>query len=199
MRLKAFAFLCVLLTGCSSMNVRDFEKMTPEFRPEDYFLGETTAWGLFEDRFGQVRRQFQVVVTGAMDGNTLVLDEDFSYSDGEKERRIWRLTRKADGRYEGFADGVVGSARGEAQGNAFNWKYTFDLNVGDGKTWRVKFDDWMFLQPNGVLINRAWVSRWGFEIGSVTLFFSKNTAKIDASAPEIRRVPYLSALTANRG
>ena len=196
--MKAFAFLSVLLTGCSSMNVHDFEQMTPTFRPEDYFVGETTAWGLFEDRFGQVRRQFQVVVTGVMDGNTLVLDEDFSYSDGEKERRIWRLTRKADGRYEGFADGVVGLAIGEAQGNAFNWNYTFDLNVGDGKTWRVKFNDWMFLQPDGVVINRAWVSRWGFEIGSVTLFFSKDKATTDASASKARRAPDLSILTGDR-
>ena len=51
-----------------------------------------------------------------------------------------------------------------------------DLKVGDS-TLRVHFDDWMFLQPDNVLINRARVSKWGVELGRVTLFFSKSTLK----------------------
>lgn len=183
MRAGVIALCVFILAGCSTMKLEDFESATPKFRLEDYFLGKTTAWGLFEDRFGNVRRQFEVKIAGRMDGDFLVLDEDFTYSDGGKERRLWRLTPKGEGRYEGHADGVVGTAQGQAKGNAFNWKYTFDLNVGDGDTWRVKFDDWMFLQPDGVLINRAWVSRWGFEIGSVTLFFSKSKTEEAAARP----------------
>jgi hypothetical protein len=53
-----------------------------------------------------------------------------------------------------------------------------DLPVG-GSTWRVVFDDWMFLQPGGVMINRAKITKWGLEIGSVTLFF----AKLGSSTP----------------
>jgi hypothetical protein len=35
----------------------------------------------------------------------------------------------------------------------------------------------MWLQPGGVLINRATVSRWGLEIGTVTLFFRRDGAE----------------------
>jgi hypothetical protein len=37
----------------------------------------------------------------------------------------------------------------------------------------VKFDDWMFLQPGGVLLNRARMSKFGVELGQVTLSFMK--------------------------
>ncbi|MEW5755544.1 MAG: CIA30 family protein [Pseudomonadota bacterium] len=43
----------------------------------------------------------------------------------------------------------------------------------DDKTWKVHFDDWMFLQPNGVLINRAKMSKFGIELGEVILFFQR--------------------------
>ncbi len=48
----------------------------------------------------------------------------------------------------------------------------------------MKFDDWMFLQPGGVVINRARVSKWGIDIGEVTLFFSKDGEGINGSRPD---------------
>ena len=37
----------------------------------------------------------------------------------------------------------------------------------------IRFSVVLFLQPGGVMINRAAVSKWGIEIGQVTLFFTK--------------------------
>jgi hypothetical protein len=166
------------LGGCASMKIEQFSNAKPTLVLEDYFKGRTEATGIFEDRFGTLRRQFTVSIDGKVEGDTLTLDEDFSYSDGEKQRRIWTLKKIAPGRYEGRANDVEGVAQGVLQGNAFNFRYAIDLKVGtnkDGsaKTWRVKFNDWMFLQPNGVILNRAYVSRWGFQIGSVTLSFKR--------------------------
>ena len=48
------------------------------------------------------------------------------------------------------------------------------LKVRDSRI-KVRFDDWMFLQPDGVLINRATVSKFGINIGTVTLFFKKDS------------------------
>ena len=47
-----------------------------------------------------------------------------------------------------------------------------DLKVGDS-TWNVGFDDWMYLLQDGVLLNRAYVTRWGIRIGEVTIAFRK--------------------------
>jgi len=169
--------LVVLLTlgACSAMQIDDFAGTGPELRPEDYFAGKTRAWGIFEDRFGNLKREFVVDITGEWDGTTLTLTEDFDYSDGEQEQRIWRITRTGDGLYEGRADDVVGVARGVALGKALNWSYDLMLKVGDS-TIKVRFDDWMFLQPGGVLINRADVSKFGIRLGTVTLFFARDAA-----------------------
>ena len=154
------------------MKPEDFAGREPELRIEDYFDGQTKAWGIFEDRFGTLRRQFEVEIDGTWDGETLTLVEDFVYADGETEQRIWRINKSGGHGYVGYADGVVGEAVGEAYGNALNWRYKFDLKVGD-RTWTVTFDDWLFLQSDGVLINRATVTKFGILLGEVTLFFRK--------------------------
>jgi hypothetical protein len=162
----------LLLWGCGTMKAQDFDGKEPRLRFEEYFAGKTKAWGLFEDRLGNVRRAFTVDLNGRWDGGVFVLEEDFSYDDGEKMRRDWRVTKTGEHTYEGRADDVIGVAKGEAYGNVASWRYVIDLPVGDGK-WRVNFDDWMFLQPDGVLLNRAHVSRWGFWIGTVTIAFKR--------------------------
>lgn len=154
------------------MQASDFKDSEPRFVLEEYFAGETRAWGLFEDRFGRLRRQFAVDIAGSWDGRELVLDERFDYADGERERRVWTITKLSDHEYEGRADDVIGTARGESYGNALNWQYDMNLKIGE-RTFRVRFDDWMFLQPSRVLINKARVSKFGFTLGEVTLAFMK--------------------------
>ena len=175
----------VIITGCGNMNPEDFAEHEPRLDLYDYFEGETRAWGLFEDRFGRVRRQFQVDIQGRVDNAELTLEEDFLYDNGEQEHRVWRIRRAGPNRYTAQAQDVIGQALGRAAGNALIWQYEMDLKVGDGK-WRVRFDDWMFLQPAGVLINRAKVSKFGIEIGSVTLLFRKEKATSEDAATASR-------------
>ena len=167
------------------MNPRDFSDSSQTLDLFDYFEGETVAWGLFEDRFGKVRRQFRVEITGTVDGDTLVLDEAFVYADGERQQRIWTIRRTGDTIYIGQAADVVGEARGVTAGNALHWTYIMNLKIGE-RHLKVAFDDWMFLQDDGVLLNRARVSKFGLEIGSVTLAFRKRGQMIqyDAAASQ---------------
>jgi hypothetical protein len=51
-------------------------------------------------------------------------------------------------------------------------EYDLDLAIGDN-VWQVHFDDWMLLQDDGVMINRAAVSKLGFTLGEVTVLFRK--------------------------
>ena len=154
------------------MEPKSFAGTEPRLVIEEYFAGRTKAWGIFQDRFGQLRRQFVVDIEGIWDGETLTLVEDFVYDDGETEQRIWRIKKLGEHAYEGKADDVIGIAKGLAYGNALNWTYRYGLKVGDS-TWNVTFDDWLFLQSDGVLINRAAVTKFGFKLGEVTLMFRK--------------------------
>jgi hypothetical protein len=162
-----------VLTGCANMKPDNFANGEPAFVLESYFAGKTRAWGIFEDRFGNVRRQFVVDIDGTWDGKLLTLNENFVFNDGEKSFRQWRITKNEDGTYEGRADDVIGVASGIASGNALNWSYVLDLKIGENSTMHVKFDDWMFLQPGGVVLNRARMSKFGVELGQVTLSFMK--------------------------
>ena len=162
-----------LLVGCASAPTpADYARELPKLDLRSYFSGPLTAHGLFTDRSGKVVRRFTVRIVGRWEGTQGVLDEDFTYSDGEKQRRIWRLTDLGDGRYSGRAEDVVGEAIGQAAGNALNWRYTLALPV-DGRVWHVQFDDWMFLMDERVMLNKALMSKFGIKLGEVTLAFTK--------------------------
>ncbi len=167
-----YVFVLFLLSGCGGMAVEDFKRGQPPLDLFAYFDGETQAWGIFEDRFGTIRRQFQVQITGKIDGETLTLNEEFQYADGEESTRVWTIRKTGANTFEGSAPDVIGTAIGKSAGNALNWTYDLDLVVGDS-SYRVTFDDWMFRQKGNVLINIANVTKWGFDVGRVTLFFKK--------------------------
>ncbi|OEC36861.1 Protein of unknown function [Pseudomonas cuatrocienegasensis] len=175
MRYLTIFCLALWLVGCSSPQVRDYAAEQPRLELSDYFNGELEAWGMFQNRSGEVVKRFHVAMTGTWEGDTGVLDERFTYSDGTTERRVWTLRRQADGSWRGTAGDVVGEAVGEVAGNALNWRYTLRLPV-DGRTYEVQFDDWMYLMDGRVMLNRARMSKWGFYLGEVTLSFSKPLA-----------------------
>lgn len=162
-----------LAAGCSKMDVRNYDGRTPQLDIMDYFHGQTRGWGIVQDRFGNLKRQFVVDIDGRLDkeGN-LVLAEDFSWDDGELSRRVWTISRTEAGSLRGRADDVIGEASGGAAGNVLNWKYKLELVI-DGSSWVVSFDDWMFLQPDGILLNRAEMSKFGIRVGDVTIAFQK--------------------------
>ncbi len=154
------------------MNLEKHSNTEPTFTLEEYFQGKTEAWGLFHDRFGNLKRSFKVDINGKLSGDVLTLDEKFLYDDGEKDQRIWKIKILGNNKYSGTADDVIGEAIGEARGNALNWKYKLNLKVKDS-TIKVDFDDWMFLQDRNILMNRAEVKKWGLNIGVVTITFLK--------------------------
>jgi len=162
----------VVLSGCASQNLDGYASEKPVLDLARYFNGKIDAYGIFQDRSGQIVKRFTVVMDCSWSGNEGVLDEAFTYSDGTTQRRIWRLTQHADGRSTGTADDVVGQASGQTRGNAFRWNYTLALPV-DGRVFEVQFDDWMFLMDERVMLNKAVMSKFGVTLGEVTLAFYK--------------------------
>ena len=154
------------------MNIEKFKGSQPTLSLEDYFEGKTEAWGMFHDRFGNLKRTFKVDITGTLKADTLTLDEKFLYDDGEQDSRVWTIKILGNNQYSGTASDVVGEATGISEGNALNWKYKLNLKVGDS-TILVDFDDWMFLQDRNILMNRAEVKKWGLNIGVVSITFLK--------------------------
>ena len=160
------------LAGCAATGVEQYRAEQPALDLKQYPTRTSDARGMLRGRSGEVKKRFHVVIDASWQGDTGVLDENFKWSDGTTSRRVWTLTRQADGTYRGTADDVVGEAIGEVSGNALRWRYVLALPV-DGKVYHVDFDDWMFLMDDKVMMNRSYMSKWGFNLGEVTLTFVK--------------------------
>jgi|TARA_B110000014_G_C19942657_1_gene487755 hypothetical protein len=173
MRYLFFLFLTCLIGGCSNMKPEDYKNTKPEIRIEEYFLGNVKAWGILQDRKGKVTRQFKAAMNGSFSGEDFILNENFNWNDGEKQERRWIIKKIGENKYEGTAPDVIGTAKGVSYGSAFKFEYNL-LIPYKGKKIKVKFDDWIFKQDNEVAINRAIISKFGFKVGELTVFFSKN-------------------------
>ena len=160
------------LAGCASQDISNYANEKPTLDLQQYFNGTLDAYGVFTDRSGAVVKRFTVLMKCQWTGDEGVLDEAFTYSDGTKQTRIWRLTKTGNGKFVGRADDVVGEALGESRGNAFHWTYTMRLPV-DNKVYDVQFDDWMYLVNDKVMLNKATMSKFGVRLGEVTLSFTK--------------------------
>jgi hypothetical protein len=174
--LAAASALPLWLSGCATPQVTDYSAERPVFDLRSYFNGWVDGWGIFTDRSGKVVRRFVVQMNCSWTGDAGVLDEAFVYSDGRRERRVWRLARSKglDGlvRYEGQATDVVGSGLGAQSGNAFRWGYTLSLPV-DASVYEVQFDDWMYQIDEQTVINKATMSKFGFTLGELVVTFRK--------------------------
>lgn len=171
MKRLVFIIFVMLLAGCST-SIDDYQGTSPDFKLFEYFDGTVMAWGMLQDRSGRQTRRFEVTIQGRVQGDILTLEEDFIFDDGEKQQRTWVITRHNDGHYTGRADDVVGQATGKVVGNTLNWQYVLRVPVDD-TTYDISLDDWMFRQDQSRVFNIATMTKWGFTVGTLTLFFEK--------------------------
>ena len=156
-----------------NMKPEDFKNKKPTIKIEEYFEGNVEAWGILQDRKGKVTRSFNAKMSGKFENNILTLVEDFYWKDGEEQKRIWKIEKIDEHNYSGTAPDVVGTAKGVSYGNAFKFEYNLMVPF-KGRSIKIKFDDWIFKQDDKVAINRATLSKFGFKVGELTVFFRKN-------------------------
>ena len=176
-RLVMGASTAVLLSSCAgSFEPSMYSAEKPALELTRYFNGVVDAWGMFQDRSGKIVKRFTVAMRCNWNGDTGTLDEDFTYSDGTKQKRVWTLKKTSETTFVGTAADVVGEAKGVISGNTLHWNYVLALPV-DGKIINVDFDDLMVLMDDKIMLNRALMSKYGIALGSVTLSFTKRDSK----------------------
>jgi hypothetical protein len=173
-RLLPLLTLLLLTTGCATRpNGADYQALQPAFDLFRFFDGDVVAYGLVQNRSGDVVQKFTVDIHGTVTGDLLTLDEEFSYTLGDGLReRVWTIERDSNGIYRGQAGDVLGSANGRTYGSAFQWEYRMDLPVGDGAV-RVRFNDWIWALDDQHIINRSYIQKFGFDVAEVTLFMQR--------------------------
>lgn len=171
-RILTIMGVCMFLANCSGKKIDFYEGSSPKVDIKEYFNGPIKAWGIVQDWKGNVTRKFDVEMVGTWNGDEGVLEEEFKYYDGETQKRTWKIKKLSDSEYQGTAGDILDIATGTQKGNAVNWHYVMDLPV-DGTTYRIKFDDWMWLMNDGVLINRSYMKKFGITVAELTIFMQK--------------------------
>lgn len=161
------------LSGCASMQPRDFAGTSPALDPIAFFTGRTSSTGVFEDRAGRPTKRFHTYSVGRLEDGVLQLDQTFRYDDGTVQRRRWSIQRVGRDRFEARAGDVIGVGRGEASGSSFRWSYTVQLDSGNPLT-RVHLRHWMYLHDDRTLLNRATLRVLGVRVGSVSEVFRRD-------------------------
>ena len=175
MKILFTILFAILLTNCSSNNMKpiDFKDQKPRLIIEDYLSGKVKAWGILQNRSGKVTGQFSADLNGTWDGKKLILDEEFNWSDGEVQKRQWKINKLDEHHYEGVAGDVVGTAKGFSYGPAFKFEYVLLVPI-KGKEIKITFDDWIFMQDERVAINRATMTKFGIKVAELTVMFVKD-------------------------
>lgn len=167
-RLLTLFLSIVWLTGCSSTAIEEYQDNQPKFNVEAFFQGDLVAHGVLKDRSGKVTRSFYADLKGSWNEGVGTLEEWFVFDDGERQERVWTLTPNTDGTYTATAGDVVGQGQLETAGNALFMKYVLRVPY-DGDTIDLNVDDRMYLVTPDHLINESVLTKFGFEVASITL------------------------------
>lgn len=172
--IKSFFVVCLVavLSSCSAPDVESYQGSQPQFDFKTFFTGKLKAYGVVQDYKGQLTRKLVVDMDASWQGNKGVIEEDFIYDDGETQKRIWNIILNDDGSISGQASDVIGIASGRSSGSVFHWNYDVEIPYKDD-TIETHFDDWMYLVTPTHLINRTSISKFGIEVGQVTLVIEK--------------------------
>ena len=161
--------------SCSSITPKNYQANEPKLDIRNYLNGQVKAWGMLENRSGEVTRRFVVDMQGTWQGNNGVLKEYFTFDDGEKSERIWTINFTDKHNFTATAADVIGIAKGSQYGNAMQMEYVLDLVVDKEKQtkYKVTLDDWMYLLDEKTLVNKSTIKKFGITFGKLTIFFQK--------------------------
>ena len=176
--LAAVLLLCAGFSGCFRSGASSYSGGTPRFVPEQQMVGDLEGTGAFFDRFANLKRAFSINAKGELgDDGVVTLTEDLTFLDnGEKTLRVYKIAKVDENHYKVDSEDLTRTGSVEAYGNVMRWSYTLKTKIGDS-IWRLNFDDWMFLQPNGVVLNRAKAYKWGIEVGEIFMSFRQVDSK----------------------
>jgi hypothetical protein len=162
------ALLLLALTSCSApISPSKLADSSPAFDPLKFWSGHHRSWGVMENRAGAPT---DIVTTDCQ--GTPAADGSLSMAQtltvgGKTTHRDWRLRRTGPTTYAATANDMVGEAHGTATGRVFHWSWTLALSPGNPLK-DVLMDQWMYLYPNGTMMNRTTIRKLGLILAEVS-------------------------------
>lgn len=137
-----------------------------QFDIRTQFNGPVKCEGVIYGPLGRISSRFEADFDCRWEGNTCIMDEVFHYDDGSVQNRAWKLVLGNDGRIRATAEDVVGEGSGVQSGDAVQLKYNLRLPESSGGH-VLSVVDWMYLTPNGNIINRSQFRKFGIQVAEL--------------------------------
>jgi hypothetical protein len=155
-----------MLFGFRAQKPEHYKGTTPGFDPRHHLEGPILCEGVVYGPLGRVTSRFVARMEGRWDGNRGTLTEHFTYDTGVQQSRAWRLQLGNDGSIRAEADDLVGTGSGRVEGAAVQLRYRLRL-PRDAGGHVLDVNDWMYLAPNGTVMNRSQFSKFGIKVAEL--------------------------------
>ena len=144
----------------------DYEDGFPVLDIKEHLNGDMVCEGVIFGPLGRVTSSFVAEFNITWDGDKGVMAERFRYNDGTTQDREWRITLGASGRFTADADDVLGSGAGVVAGSSVQMQYRIRMPESAGSH-VLNTIDWMYLTPDGSIINRSQFRKFGFKVAEL--------------------------------
>lgn len=144
----------------------DYADHGPEFDIRERLNGPIICEGVIFGPMGRVTSRFVADFEASWQGNTGIMTEEFRYDSGAVQHRKWTLTLGNDGSIRAEAPDVIGAGTGMQKGSAV--KLNYRIKLGDDAGGHVlDTTDWMYLTPNGSIMNRSQFRKYGIKVAEL--------------------------------
>jgi len=152
--------------GFGAQTPDDYADVGTPFDVRTHLNGPLVCEGVIYGPTGRVSSRFVGYFDCTWQGNLGTMNEVFHYDDGSEQTRAWKLTLGNDGRILALADDIEGEGSGQQMGNAVKLNYRFRLPEKSGGH-VLDTIDWMYLAPNGTIINRSQFRKYGLKVAEL--------------------------------
>lgn len=144
----------------------DYPADGPQFDIRQKLNGPIICEGVIFGPLGRVSSRFVADFEASWQGNVGVMKEHFRYDSGNEQRREWRLTLGNDGTIKAEAPDLVGTGSGKQHGSVVQLNYRIKL-PDDAGGHILDTTDWMYLTPNGSIMNRSQFRKHGIKVAEL--------------------------------
>lgn len=162
----------------------DYAASGPAFDIRERLNGPILCEGVIFGPTGRVSSRFVADFDARWDGDTGVMTERFRYDSGRTQDREWTLSLAGGGRIRASAADLVGAGTGRQAGSAVCLSYRIRLPADAGGH-VLDVVDWMYLTPNGTIMNRSQFRKFGFKVAELVATM-RPVAPVEAPEPASR-------------
>jgi len=144
----------------------DYADGQPLFDLRTHLQGSIICEGVIYGPLGRVTSRFVGEFEAHWEGNVGVMKEHFRYDSGATQDREWNLRIGNDGRIHATAPDLVGTGSGFQMGSAVQLNYRIRLPEDSGGH-VLDTVDWMYLAPNGTIVNRSQFRKFGIQVAEL--------------------------------